>query len=321
MAKLFTNDTLSGADAAAVGTLMADRIRDDLVIHPGWDLVEEYTNTAMRWYVFKCRSDISLLPRDFFVVMGRVIATGQLGFFITESYNSSTHTMQYFYKNIFNSPCTFDANGRETGTYVLGAALPSNTHLNPKTQSWTPSGTATKYWLIADDDIVTIAFNGASNSFMRFGAFEPLSSLDWEMPLMAISGDSIGLGGFTSNPAVASLTNTAFNAFSMHGGEGTVPGAGAGAVLGFQGPLTANDKLQGNMRPVAEVGIVMYTAFGSAADVVGYAAGKQKGMRWSPGNTMPPSMAFGDAFAMSGRLWIPAHPTDTRIYDTGVASI
>ena len=34
----------------------------------------------------------------------------------------------------------------------------------------------------------------------------------------------------------------------------------------------------------------------------------------------PQGFAFGDAYAMSGRLWVPYEPVDTRVWDTGVAA-
>jgi hypothetical protein len=60
---------------------------------------------------------------------------------------------------------------------------------------------------------------------------------------------------------------------------------------------------------------------GSSGDqaIYGYALGKQKRMRASIG-TVPSGLAFGDAYVLQGRLWVPFLPTDGRMWDTGVAS-
>jgi hypothetical protein len=139
------------------------------------------------------------------------------------------------------------------------------------------------------------------------------------LPLQIV-GSSSGDGGITRNPAVASSTPTGYNnALSIYGGGNTSIQTWE-AILGFMGQFRYNDKLQGNQRPVAEMGIQIVS--GGAADysaVIGWALGKQKRMRVS-NQGMPVGFAFGDAFALDGTLWVPYLPTDGRIWDTGVAA-
>jgi hypothetical protein len=52
---------------------------------------------------------------------------------------------------------------------------------------------------------------------------------------------------------------------------------------------------------------------------MGWALGKQK--RWRVTNqSAPVGFAFGDAYALDGRLWVPFLPSDPRMWDTGVAA-
>lgn len=321
MAIVYTTGTINQPDAGSVGTAMADKIRDDVVAHAAWDLAEEYfpAGGAVRWYVFKCLAASSGLPADFFVVMGRTLATGELRFAICEGYNAAGHTMSGFAAS--PSPVTYDVEGRNPNTFVLGTtAFPAQSTNNvPMYLSWVPSGTSTKWWLTVSEDGFTAAFNGPSNGFVHVGVYVPLTVAAITIPILVI-GSGNSQGAITRNPAVAGqvLTGNYNNALIIDGGGGGSPGNGP--ALGFQGAFQYNDKLQGNQRPIAEQGINMAT--GAAADysqVYGWALGKQKRMRVSS-KTPPAGFAFGDAYALGGTLWVPYLPTDGRIWDTGVLS-
>lgn len=316
----FTTGTINDADAGSVGLAMANQIRDDLVAHAAWELVEEFTAASgvVRWYVFKCLATESDLPSDFFVVMGRTLGSGELRFAICESYTSATHTMaQYAHAAV---TVAYDALGRTPNTYVLGTAAFAGSSGQPKYLSWAPSGTSTKWWLIIDDDGFTVAFNGASNGFVHVGAYIPLTDASMAIALpLQIVGSSLQDGGITRNPAVASSTPTGYSlALGIYGG-GNSSIQSFEAFLGFLGAFRFNDKLQGNKRPVAEMGIQIMSGLSDFATVTGWALGKQKRMRVST-QSMPTGFAFGDAFALDGTLWVPYLPTDGRIWDTGVAA-
>lgn len=314
---LFTTGTINEADAGSVGLTMAETIRDDLVLHAAWELTEEFTPASgnVRWYVFKNLATASGLSDDFYLVMGRTLATGDLRFAICEEYDQTTHTMSFFAPGFSTNQFAMDSLGRRTATYVLGTAALPGGESQPRYQNWVPGGTSIKYWIIADDDAFTVAFNGTPNAFVYAGAYEPLTPLTIDLPLMIV-GSSSSEGGITRNPSVASIT--IYNcALSIKGAGGT--SIGNGPLLGFRGDLRNNDKLQGNYRAVAEQGITIYDGISNPEPLIGWALGKNKRMRVG-GNTTPTGVAFGDAYVLDGNLWVPWKPDDSRIWDTGVAA-
>lgn len=321
---VYTTGTITDTDAAAVGLAMANRIRDDVVAHVAWELVEEFTAASgtVRWYVFKCLATESGLPADYYVVMGRTLSTGELKFTFGESYNSTTHTLQYYPAVLFSSSPAFDAQGRSPSTFVLGANPFTFANTTPNYSSWLPSGTSVNWWLVVAEDGFTVACNGASNAFIHIGTYEPLGAQEdaIAMPLQII-GSSGSTGAIARNPALASSSASVTgitSGFVISGGGGSAASTGNGSpALGFEGSLVKNDKLQNNLRLMAEVGIVIGNASGNE-DVIGFALGKQKRMRISTRNP-PTGTAFGDTWAMEGTLWVPYKPNDGRLFDTGVA--
>lgn len=311
----YTTGTINQPDAGSVGLSMVERIRDDLVAHAAWELVEEFTpaSGAVRWYVFRCLSGVSGLPANFYVVIGRTLATGELRFCICEDYNAAAHTMSFFPRSSALTGSPYDASGRDTTTFVLSTAAFGASSLIY--QNWTPGGTSTKWWLIVDDDGFTVAFNGSSNAFVHVGAFIPLTAVAFPMPLQIV-GYNNTKGGITRNPVLAGIPSAIGTPPLQIEGGGSSPGS-YGPILGFPGDMRYNDKLQNNQRAVAEQGITMDSSSDSRLQN-GWALGKQK--RWRLGVSPPAGVAFGDAYAMNGTLWVPYLPTDSRLWDTGVAS-
>lgn len=313
----FTTGIINEADAATVSQTMAGQIRDDLVAHAAWELVEEFTAATgtVRWYVFKCLATESGLPSDFYVVIGRTLASGELRFAICEGYNAGTHTMSGFASFGTGSNVAYDANGCNPATKVLGTAPFTGFGESPLYLSWTPSGVSTKWWLIAAEDGLTVAFNGAANEFVHLGAYTPLSDVPITLPLQ-ITGSSQQNGGITRNPSVAGTSVIGMALEMLSGGSAN---SNVGPSLGFRGDLRYNDKLQGDQRAVAEQGISMYLNSANSGTVYGWALGKQKRMRLGGGQA-PAGFAFGDAYDLGGELWVPYRPDDLRIWDTGVAT-
>lgn len=310
MAITFTTGTINEVDAANVGLKMAEKIRDDVVAHAAWDLVEEFTaaSGAVRWYVFKCLASVSGLADDFFVVLGRTLATGELRFTLGEGYNSTTHVLSFF--PIVGSATTvaFDSTGRAPATFTLGTtAIPNSTN-SPLYTPWVPSGTSTKWWITAAEDGFTVAFNGASNGWAHLGAYTPLSALTIATPI-SVWGQSSNYG-ITRNPAVASSTISGY-ALTLH--NTLIP-------LGFQGDLRYNDKMQANQRPVAELGMQMTQNLSGGPDVATFGGLLGKLKRVRIGLNAPAGFAFGDAYTLNGRLWVPYLPTDAKMWDTGVSA-
>jgi hypothetical protein len=317
MALAYTTGTISQPDAGSVGLAMVDKIRDDVVAHAAWELVEEYTagSGTCRWTVLKCLAAASGLSADYFVIISRTLATGELRFFICEGYSAGSH-LASFYARTSSSSTTFDSLGRDPSTFTLGTTPTTSSGTQPSYINWTPSGTSTKWWIIVDSEGFSVAFNGASNGFFHIGAYTPLIELANTLPVQIIGLNS-QTGMITRNPAVAGVTSVTSTPALMIRGGGSTLGA-YGPPLGFQGDLRYSDKLQNGMRPVAEQGIVMEEATDSRQQN-GWALGKQKRMRI--GITPPVGVAFGDAYAMNGTLWVPYLPTDARVWDTGVASV
>lgn len=322
MAVQFTTGTINQPDAGSVGLSMVERIRDDLVAHAAWDLVEEFTagSGTCRWYVFKCLAAQSAMTADWYLIISRTLGSGELRFSICEDYNAPGHTMSFFsigqnYTSTFN----FDAQGRfAANTYTLGTT-PFTTGAGslPNYTTWTPQGTSTKWWLIIDNDGFTVAFNGASNGFVHCGAFIPLTQLAMTLPIMIMGYDSIGI--ICRNPAVANVSGMYGGALAFSGGQGSSPPNSN--ILGFASYMNYNDKLQNNQRSVAEIGMVTLQyqpQIGIPGG--GYILGKHKRMRTGMQGSTPPGFAFGDAYVLNGKLWVPYLPTDSRVWDTGVAA-
>lgn len=317
MGLIYTTGVISGQpNAAAVGTAMAERIRDDLVAHEAWELVEEYSPGTVVWYVYKCLATESGLSADFYIVVARVISTGQLRFSVCETYTQATHIMAHYPRSLGSGSPVWDAQGRSPSTLTLGTGGFPGGAADPIYITWLPSGTSTNWWIIVGDDGFTIAFNGASNGFVHAGAYIPLCDEAIALPVQIIGTDNDG--GITRNPAVAGDTSAISE--SPHriraGGGASTP---QGKWLGFSndfGGLNKTDALNGNRRLVVELGMVIA---GTNPDILGYALGKQKRMRYSEGSQAA-GITWGDSFSIEGTLWVPYNPGNNRIFDTGVAA-
>lgn len=309
----FTTGTINQPDAGSVGLAMVEQIRDDLVAHAGWDLVEEYAPSGgvMKWYVFKNLAASSGLASDYFFVIGRRLSDGVLFSHLAEEYNTGTKILKYYapFQNWYTG-LVYDSLGRYTAEFTLSSTVPSgNPH--PSYAIWSPAGTSTKWWLCVYDDGVAISFNGASNGYMQAGVYEVMAQTSIPMPLM-LTGWSHTMGaeylGLTRNPAVAGAT---FYASALCGV--------VSRWLGWPGDWRWNDKLQNNQRPAGEAGFSVYEYNIGDRQFQGGAIGKIKHMRGTDGQ-VPPAISFGDAFVLEDRLWVQWHPSYPKVWDTGVAS-
>lgn len=308
----YTTGTINQPDAGSIGLEMANTIRDDVVAHPAWDLVEEFTpgSGLVRWMVFKCLASESGLSADFFVILGRVLGSGKLDVAVCEGYNPATHTMSFYSPVTSSSLFLYDALGRRTDTYVLGTTEFGGSQA-PTFTSWTPSGVSSKWWLCVAEDGFNAGFNGASNGWLGVGAFTPLTVIPFDLPIMNM-GFTSGWG-MTRNPAVASINQRGY----ALGVDTTV------IQLGFAGRFDVNDLLQSNLRVVSEIGIrasASYNGLSVDPAMWGSVLGKFRHVRLG-GGSHPVGFAFGDAYALNGTLWVPYHTGDNKIWDTGVASV
>lgn len=310
MAIQFTTGTINQPTAPEVGRSMAQRIRDDIIAHPAWDLVEEYVPSVntVTWYVFRCLASQSGLPNDFYVVMGCRYSDGAIGFWICEGYDPALHVSSFYPAvNNYYQTVAFDSYGRCVETYTLSTTLPNGASNQPQLPSWTPPGgsTSIKWWLIVTEDGFTIAWNGAQNGICEFGAYIPLCDMPVPMPIMHRYAGTT-MFGLTQNPAVANLNY--YRAALLWNAYG----------LGFGGRLDYNDKINGNQRIVQEWGMTILEYNPGDRQVQGWLLGKLK--RFRVGSNPPGGFAFGDAYVMDNRLWVPYLPTDGGLWDTGVAA-
>lgn len=325
MAKAFTVGTVNQPDAGSVSSQVMTEIRDAINAHTAWDLVEEFTpaSGAVRWYVFKNLASASGLSANWYLVIGRTIGTGRLVFFICETYDTSTKVCGGYgpYLSSPNSNVTFDAYGRYPGTYTLGTTeLAQSSSTNPRRVVWDATGTATKYWLIVDDDGLVLAFNGAWNGFYSFGAYTWLADTPNALPICSFATNgSNSTGGATNinitrNPAVASRTTA---------GYGISLSRDAPITLGFTGRLDTADLLISGQRALSEYALTMDNltvapGASNSADTIGSLMGKLKRPR--VGTNPPSGVAFGDAYVVDGTLWVPWSPSLGVIFDTGIAA-
>lgn len=318
MASIFTTGTINQPDAGSVGLAMAERIRDDVVAHAAWELVEEFTASGgtCRWYVLRCLATESGLPSDFYWVICRILGSGELRAFHCEQYDSSAHIARKYGPSSYTNQYTFDVNGSIDVDYILGAQPVGNQNPYPGFHTWIPSGTSTKWWIITAEDQVVVAFNGPSVGFFSVGVYIPLTQMPITMPIQH-SGYSDGFGRISNNPAIANITHYGAG-LTYNGGGGTSAGSSS-VPLGFMGDLRYNDKLQGGQRPVSEVGMMLQLWNQGDQAIQGQSLGKQKRMRYTLGQ-MQAGLAFGDAYVLENRLWVPYRPDDARMWDTGVAA-
>lgn len=309
----FTTGTINQPDAGSVGLAMVEQIRDDLVAHAGWDLVEEYAPSGgvMKWYIFKNLAASSGLDSDYFVIIGRRLSDGVLFAIVAEDYSTGSKTVKYYapFQNWYGG-LAYDSLGRTNQEFTLGTVVPSSSP-HPAYTIWSPSGTSTKWWMCVYDDAVVVSFNGASNAYFQLGLYDVLAQTPIPMPIM-MSGYSTTHGTeaycLTRNPAVAGSTwyAAALSAFGAR-------------WLGWPGDWRWNDKLQNNQRPAGELGFALYENTTGDRQYQGSAIGKVKHMRGTDG-AVPPAISFGDAFVLEDRLWVQWHPSYSKVWDTGVAS-
>lgn len=313
MSKLFTTGTIAQPDSGSVGLAMVEQIRDDLTAHVAWELTEEFTPAggAVRWYVFKNLMAESGLGDDWYVIIGRTLASGRLALCVCEEYDATTHTMSFYSPTNDGNMYVHDSLGRRTQTFVLDVTELANFNPHPCNVAWVPNGVSTKWWVIASEDGFTVAFNGASNGWFSATAYTPLTEDPIDLPILNMG--SSGNWGICRNPAVAGENQRGYSLLLD-------PGQWA---LGLYGRFDISDKLQGNRRLVAELAVRMNSNYNGVTldpSLWGQALGKYKNLRFGTPNSYPATLSFGDAFVLNETLWVPYNVGDSRIWDTGVVA-
>lgn len=331
MAKVHESANLSGAaNAAALGTLIAEAIRDELSAHAAWELVEEWNpGSTVQWYIFKNLSSVSGFPNDFYVIMCRIKATGVLQFMLAEGFNAGTRVASLFTCNngaaSATNTYTYDSSGRQTSnTYTLTNAAISTTANLPKYHKIVPTGTSINYNMVTYDDGFVFLTTGGFNQWLYFGAYEWMGVPSNAMPIhhQGTDADISSPCGVTRNPLVAGAT-------AGHYALSTInrPGASDSQYeqLGYPGDPDWKDGMQGGYSPCAEYMLFINANLSGGAahvnspELIGYIIGKMKYMRFMQGQ--PSGLAFGDSYKIDGTLWVPHVFTAgvVKLFDTGVA--
>lgn len=315
----FTTGTINEPDAGSVALTMAEQIRDDVVAHAAWELVEEFASpdANLQWYAFRCLATESGLSTDFYVIMMRQLSNGDTRFAIGEEYDEVTHELTKYAAN-GGSTGIYDVDGCTPGVFTLGNNVLNDNSDWPKWGGWLPNSTSVKWWLIISEDGLVACINGAVNAFVWLGAYIPLAQLPIDPPLMLASSRN-QTGSITRNPAAAGQATNAYSGTGLEAytGGGDTP---SGYLLGFAGDPRQNDALNGDLRIVAEQGIALDNkGWAESPNARGWAVGKQKHFRVSQTQGIA-GQAFGDAFVMDGTLWVPYKISDGRFWDTGVAA-
>src|SRR5881394_2765365 len=142
------NISIGTASAALSGAAAQDAWRDALLDHisGAWTLVEEFDSAGAthHWVVVKNTTSVSGGGVDFYVCIGREVATGILGCMVGELYDATTNTL-----NKYAPRCSSDGTILAGGDYghpgaqswVLAAALPDNFNSYPFFQKITQAAT------------------------------------------------------------------------------------------------------------------------------------------------------------------------------------
>lgn len=95
--------------------------------HPAWEFVEEVVSGANVAHVFRNISSVSGLAYDFYVVLRRTAATGNITVVLGEGYDSGTKLLSKFPLVIQNTSITNQADGTAAGTLHVGTFVVSGT--------------------------------------------------------------------------------------------------------------------------------------------------------------------------------------------------
>lgn len=190
MAIAFQSTSLSGATADVTGATAQTAIRDALIAHASgaWTLVEEFdASAAFHWVALKNDHAISGNDIDFYLCIGREIATGKLGFMVGEVYTAATHTLSSFAPYTGYPPTSHrilaanfnyaqNAEGAAKA-YTLSNAFP-NTQQNPVCPTPTPLSTE-RFVSIIEKDYAVLNVNDKT---VYIGALTDLIQADALIP-------------------------------------------------------------------------------------------------------------------------------------------
>ena len=306
MALEHQNISIGEADAATAAATAQSAWRDALVDHASgaWSLEEEFDSSGgtVHWVVVKNDHAVSGQDLDFFVCIGRVVATGVMGCFVGEEYTAASNVLNKFAPRSDNTGYiladgSYQASvGAGTATFTLGTTLPGTTNGSPLCENIACSATQ-RLFTSVDMDYAVLNVNGTT---MYVGYM-----VDLIVPKTGlVATPAICCGNLThgSMGRFASITNhpiiaadAPMNAQMPHSFIPVISGGYMDMVLSQnQAMLTAiygyPDRYQNDRVAASEVCGIMATAteqgYGltvTRADKVGGLRAKFKGLRYTTG--------------------------------------
>ncbi len=306
MAVTFTSGTISQASSALAGAALQSAFRDALVAITGYTLVEEYNPGTNNWVVIKLASATSGLSTDLYIIVGRVVSTGDIRVMMCEAYNSGTHLMSKVALLNTSAAQTVAADQTSTLTFTLGtAAMPSGAGA-PAAKGALPPASC-KWSLCADQLGAIFSWQvGAGSTCVHAACVTSLVvSPATNDPVPAIltdctvSGTSSSGGGSTRHPLVTPGSVTwAFGTggcFSTPVFDNYADFANGTNDAGYSHP----DLFSGGV-PYASRLRILQAAGSSIAQTVGRSRGTVRNLR---AITDLPVTVFGDTFIIDSVTW------------------
>lgn len=312
--------SIAGASAAASGVTAQTAIRDALVGHPSgaWTLVEEFdAGGTIHWVVVKNSTAISGIGSDFYLCIGRVIATGVMCKMVGEVYTTATHTLGTYVPSSSGSNASNTiladgsyaaGSGGSASTFTLGTSIaPGST--GPLAPVNVAASTM-RFVSIVDTDYAIVNLNGQT---WYFGALTdlivPAAGLVAATPIglfELFSGATPNFGALTRHPIDAALAPMQVS-FS-HAIQPISIAMSAIQRLALDTALYSGaDRFQSNRVAASEMAAIMAAANGNNAAAnnnasrIGALRAKFKNLRWT---TYPGAAVTYDTIAVDGNKHI-----------------
>lgn len=306
MAIVSANTNISGASAAASAATFQTLLRDALVAHPSgaWTLEEEFDSSSgnIHWVVIKNTATVSGELLDFYLVIGRFVSTGQMIFFVCETYTTGTHVCGK-YPPGWGTGQVVAADGSYAGTFTLATAFPSGASQPDASVIFTCLA-AFKYIYAIDSSYFILSTNIFSGPYY-FGYGTSFTSIP--DPGFIITG-AIGIWqSLSGNGGVRFTRHLVPSSQIVHQAWSSNPPG----FLTLENPRWAlspysiPDRLQNSVAVASRIWVVMFSSFYTVGfqtpDISGALRGVLRNVRYA---LVPTSAAYGDTVVVDGRKFV-----------------
>jgi hypothetical protein len=160
------NISIGEVSAAAAAATAQDTLRDALLGHASgaWTLEEEFdsSGSTVHWVVVKNDHTISGEAVDFWVCIGRVASSGDMGIFVGEDYVAASNILSKFAPRADNPGYIlgsnyYSVNGTDIATFTLSTSLP-NAAQQPLTNT-IPNASTERLFTCVDAEYAVISLN------------------------------------------------------------------------------------------------------------------------------------------------------------------